>query len=246
VVRALVLVARRAERLSELADELRRSHASLRISVQRCDLVDRAAVDRMLEAATAEVGELDILVNAAGLGDFALLESTTWEKLEQMLRLNVVALTYLTRRALEPMLRRGRGGVLNVSSGLGLVFLPGFAAYAGTKHYVTAFSESLRSELRGTGVVVSQVCPGPVATEFHEVAGNPPDIRAIQGLMQISAERCARIALRAFARGRALVVPGLLAKLFIGLGRLAPRRLLRGVLRVFARMLRKRRSIVDR
>jgi hypothetical protein len=239
VVRALVLVARRAERLSELADELRRGHASLRISVQRCDLVDRAAVDRMLEAATAEVGELDILVNAAGLGDFALLESTAWEKLEQMLRLNVVALTYLTRRALEPMLRRGRGGVLNVSSGLGLVFLPGFAAYAGTKHYVTAFSESLRSELRGTGVVVSQVCPGPVATEFLEVAGNPLG-REIPPLIQMSAERCARIALRAFGRGRALVVPGLLMKLFLGLGRLTPRWFLRGVLALFARVLRKR------
>ena len=245
LARALVLVARREERLVELAEELRARHGSLRISVQRCDLADRPAVDRMLGAAVGEVGEIDVLVNSAGFGDVALLESASWQKLEQMVQVNVVALTYLTRRLIEPMLRRGRGGVLNISSSLGLIFLPGFAAYSGTKHYVTAFSESLRSELRGTGVVVSQVCPGPVATEFLEVAGNPLG-RDVPRFLQISAERCARIALRAFARGRALVVPGLLMKLSIGLGRLTPRWLLRGVFALFARMLRKRQPMVGR
>ena len=120
------------------------------------------------------------------------------------------------------MLARGRGGILNVSSGLGLTFMPGAAVYSGSKHYVSAFTESLRLELRGTGVVVSQLCPGPVATEFLDVAGNPVG-RPVPRLLELSAEQCARVALRGFARGRALIVPGLVARILIGLGRITPR-----------------------
>src|SRR5262249_14449140 len=131
---------------------------------------------------------------------------------------------------------RGRGGVLNISSGFGLEFMPGFAAYVGSKHFVTGFSESLRAELRSAGIVVSQACPGPVATEFAEVAGTFPLPRALQ----YGAEQCARAIVRGFARGRALILPGLMMKLLFGLRALTPRPVRRLIYGWVADQMRRR------
>ena len=180
----------------------------------------------MLAAAQDEVGPIDVLINNAGFGDVCLFERSSWSKLEQMIRLNMLSLTHLTHRLLGPMLERGKGGVLNVSSGFGLTFTPSVAVYAGTKHYVTCFTEVLRLECRGTGVVVSQLCPGPVATEFLDIAGNPTG-QQVPGVVEISAARCARVAIAGFLGGKALIVPGLVFKLLLWLGRLTPRFMLR-------------------
>jgi hypothetical protein len=236
---ALALVARRADRLEELAAELSAQHPRLRVVPLPGDLADGTAVTALVARAQQAVGHVDVLINNAGLADFALFERAAWDKLQQQLQVNVLALTRLTHALLPPMLARGRGGILNVSSGFGLVFMPAFAVYAATKHYVTAFSESLRLELRGTGVAVSQLCPGPVTTEFLEVAGNPTG-RAVPSLVELTPERCARVALRGFARGRALIVPGALLRLLLGLGRATPRALLRLVLGWAAGWLRRR------
>src|SRR6185295_7557808 len=109
------------------------------------------------------------LINNAGLGDHGLFESSDWSRIELMLNVNVVALTRLTR-ALLPELIQARGAVLNVSSVASLLPLPKLGVYAATKAYVTSFSEALRAELRGTGVSVTALCPGPVDTEFFGVA----------------------------------------------------------------------------
>ncbi len=236
--RALVLVARRGDRLAELAGELQARHPALQISVQPCDLASREETGRMVKRAVEAVGTIDVLVNNAGFGDLSFLEQASLEKIERMVRVNVLALTQLTVELLGPMLRRGRGGILNVSSTLGLIFLPAAAAYAGTKHYVTSFTESLRAELRGTGVAVTQVCPGPVSTEFMAVAGNPTPY-AVPSLLQLSPERCARAALRGFARGKALVIPGALMPLLMALGRLTPRPILRFVLSWVGKLIRR-------
>jgi hypothetical protein len=236
--RALVLVARREDRLEELARELKARHPGLHLSVQPCDLASRDETSAMLTAAMQAVGSIDVLVNSAGFGDLTLLERSSFEKVERMIRVNVLALTQLTHDLLGPMIRRGRGGILNVSSTMGLMFLPAAAVYAGTKHYVTSFTESLRAELRGTGVVVTQVCPGPVATEFMAVAGNPTPY-AVPKIFELNAERCARIALRAFGRGKALVIPGALMPVLMALGRLSPRPILRFVLSLLGRLIRR-------
>jgi uncharacterized protein len=236
--RALILVARRRDRLDELKQELEQKHPSLLVNIQACDLIDEAATDGMLDAVQAEVGDVDILINNAGFGDIALFEKTRWEKLDQMIRLNVLSLTRLTHRLLDGMLRRSRGGILNISSGLGLTFFPGAATYAGTKNYVTCFTEALRLELRGTGVVVSQVCPGPVRTEFYDIAGNPLD-RPLPSFLFIDPDRCARIALSGFSRGKALIMPGLVMRLLVSLSRLTPRPLLRLFLRLVPIFLRR-------
>jgi len=238
-VKALVLVARRRERLEALASELRAQRPALVVDVQVCDLGDLDAVDRMLAAVAEAVGDVDVLVNNAGFGVIAPFERCDWTKMHQMIRVNVLALTYLTNRLLGSMVARRRGGILNISSGFGLTFTPLAAVYIGTKHFVTGFSESLRLDLRELGVCVTQVCPGPVDTEFESVAGNPTG-QKVPKILEISAEHCARTAVRSFERGRALVVPGFVAWLVMGMGRITPRWLLRLVFAGIAGRIRRR------
>lgn len=236
-VKVLVLVARRQERLEALAQELREQVQRTEIEVAPADLSRPEEVEALCAHLLDEHGGVDILVNNAGLGDFDLFERCDPAKLQTMLGVNMVGLTLLTRRLLPGMVARGRGGVLNISSSFGLTWMPFFSAYLGTKHYVTAFSEALRCELGGTGVVVTQVCPGPVATEFEERAGNKT-FQEVPGFLQISAERCAEASLAAFERGRALVVPGLGMKVVAFAGSWTPRWLLRLVMGGLGRYLR--------
>jgi uncharacterized protein len=237
----LVLVARRADRLGALAAELGARHPRLRLALMPCDLVDRAATDAMLDRVAAEVGPVDTLINSAGMGSIGVFDRTDWDQIEQMVRINVLALTYLSWRLLPPMLARRRGGILNVSSGFGREWLPGFAAYAASKHYVTALTETLRAEARSAGVVVSQLCPGPVATEFEAVAKNPTG-QEVPGFLQISPERCARAAVAGFARGRAMIIPGVAIVLLLGLGGLVPRSIKRWVYPWVAGWFRRRQG----
>lgn len=232
----LVLVARRRGRLEELAASL--SHTPSVFEVRPCDLTDPVATAALGEAVVAEHGRVDVLVNNAGMGDIGLFEACDPAKLERMLAVNVVGLTVLTRAVLPAMVAAGRGGVLNVSSGFGLVTSPGFSAYVGTKHYVTGFSESLRSELAGTGVRVVQVCPGPVATEFEAVAGNPLG-QGVPSVVELSAGQCAEEALAAFDRDRALLVPGWAGWALVHLGWWTPRVLMRAVSGLGGRLLRR-------
>ena len=241
---ALIIVARRESRLQELATELRAAHSALTVSVQPCDLGDLAAVDAMLARVAEEVGPVDVLINCAGLGDIGVFDLADWSKLRLMVDVNCTALTYLTHRLVPGMRDRRRGGVLNVSSGFGLVFMPGVAVYAASKHYVTAFTEGLRLDLVGTGVVVSQVCSGPVDTEFEEVAGNPTGME-VPSLILLSPERCAAVALRGFRRRRALIVPGFWIGLLLWLGRLTPRPVSRLIYRWMAPALRRRELAID-
>ncbi|AKT38632.1 SDR family NAD(P)-dependent oxidoreductase [Chondromyces crocatus] len=237
--RTLILVARRKERLEALREELNRKTPGLQVVVFGCDVTDRARTDELLAAIEAEVGDVDVLINNAGYGDIGAFDLAGWDKTEGMIALNVTALTYLTHRLVPGMVARGRGGVVNVSSGFGLTFGPGMAAYIATKHFVTSFTEGLRLDLAGTGVRVTQVCPGPVATEFHDTVGNFTGMD-VPGPLMISAERCASAIVRSLDRGRALVVPGFLMWVLISLGTLSPRWLLRLLFAPAARALRKK------
>ena len=113
---------------------------------------------------------IDLLINNAGLGDIGPFATSELQRVKEMLAVNMTALTLLTRLLLPGMIARRRGAILNVSSSAGFLPIAGFAVYAATKAYVTSFSEAIRAELRGTGVVVTSLCPGPVRTEFTEVA----------------------------------------------------------------------------
>ncbi|MEZ4473608.1 MAG: SDR family NAD(P)-dependent oxidoreductase [bacterium] len=230
----LILVARRRERLEALAEELRAGRPGLTVQVETCDLADPAALAALVD----RLPPIDILINNAGMGDIGLFERSDPAKTDLMMRINMTAPVGLTRALLPGMVARGRGGVLNISSGFGMTVMPGFAAYCATKHFVTAFTEALRMELSGTGVVATQSCPGPVATEFEAVAGNPTG-QKIPEFLEQSAADCARISLRAFERGRAMITPGIAATVLIGLGRMTPRWLQRLIFARGGRYLRR-------
>ncbi len=221
----LVMLARRADRLEALQTELMARHPDLTVVVLPADLSDEHDVDRALAAVCQQVGHIDVLVNNAGVGDSALFDRTTWSRTRAVLATNVLAVAQLTAALVPGMVARGRGGVLNIGSGAGLTVLPAAAAYSGSKHFVDGFTEALRVDLAGTGVVVTQVCPGPVDSEFDTAAGSaggmtggPPQF------LRIGAEQCAREALAGFDRAAPMVFPGRAYRLLMRLLPLVPRR----------------------
>src|SRR5207253_2448925 len=137
------------------------------------DLAERAQPNELIAGLEREKIDVDLLINNAGFGDSGPFATSDPRHNEQMMLVNMVALTSLTRHLLPKMIARKRGGILNVSSSAGFLPIPDFAVYAATKAYVTSFSEALRAELRGTGVSVCTLCPGPVHTEFQQIAKRP-------------------------------------------------------------------------
>lgn len=205
----VVLVARRLDRLEKLRAELLAHYAGLKVIVLAADLSDEREVEGMLGQVSEQVGPIDVLVNNAGVGDSVLFDRSDWTRTRQVLHTNVLAVAQLASALVPGMVQRGRGGVVNIGSGAGLTVMPNAAAYVGSKHFVAGFSEALRADLAGTGVMVTQVCPGPVDSEFDQVAGSEGGmLGAPPRFFRISAARCAREALAGFERGDALVFPG--------------------------------------
>ncbi len=207
--RTLVLIARREDRLEELADQLAAACPELEIGVIGADLAQAAVrvdvANKILQAGL----QPDLLVNNAGLGDYGEFLSAEWPKVEAMLEVNIDALTHLTHLLLPAMVNSGGGAILNVSSLASYLPIPDFAVYAATKAYVTSFSEALRIELRDFGVRVTAVCPGPVSTEFGDVARRSDDAKLpVKEAFRVSPERVVADALEAVDRDRARVVPG--------------------------------------
>lgn len=206
----LVLVARRMDRLQSLKEDLLAINPDLRVECRRVDLSNAEQVEALCAELTDDNFDLDFLINNAGFGDVGPFESSEWRKIERMLQVNAVALTSLCHR-LIPLLRRHRpGAILNVSSIASLLPLPNLAVYAATKAYVSSFSEGLRAELRGTGISVTHLCPGPVDTEFQRVAAREgqPEHQHAPDFVKVDVHEVARVALRAVAHDQARAIPG--------------------------------------
>src|SRR5437763_14532193 len=221
--RSMILIARRDDRLIELADELHRQYPKLDVHIRKVDLADLVQLQNFLEWLDRENLEVDLLITNSRLGDSGSFAKSDPVRNNQITLLNATALTSLTRHLLPQMISRGQGGILNVSSSAGFLPIPGSAVYAASKAYVTSFSESLRVELRGTGVSVCAVCPGPVATEFQQVAkreGAKPNIGP--KFLVVSVQQVVRDAIAALESDRPLVIPGLAMKLVMFLTRLTP------------------------
>jgi len=224
---ALVLVARRTERLEVLKSELERP--GLTIHCRPADLSDSAEIDGLVEWLAAEGVEVNFLINNAGLGDRGRFDTSDWERVQQMLDVNIGALTRLTHALLPTLKAQAGAAILNVSSVASLVPLPKLAVYAATKAYVTSFSEAIRAELRGSGVRVTTLCPGPVHTEFGQVAErnvNPDEVQPPDGL-RVPAQQVVAEALEAVDRDRARIIPGWRVALFMALVTALPMALLR-------------------
>lgn len=240
--KTIVLVARRVARLEELKRALLEHRSSLRVEMIPCDLSSREDLAKLV----AEVGErgveVDVLVNNAGVGMKGMFERADVAKTTFMIDVNVTSLTLLTLAFLPRMVERRSGGVINISSGFGLGVTPMFAAYLATKHYVTGFTEGLCADLAGTGVVVTQVCPGPVRTEFEQTMGNASGTK-VPAFIEISAEHCARSAIRAFERRRAMAVPGITMKIVMLINALSPRFMRRAFAGLLGRIVRKKQLV---
>jgi short-subunit dehydrogenase len=230
--RSLILVARREQELSELRDELSQQYPNLTVHIRKTDVADLAQLKELMAWLDYEKIDVDLLINNAGLGDSGPFATSDPIRNEQMMLVNMVALTSLTRHLLPPMIARKRGAILNVSSSAGFLPIPGFAIYAATKAYVTSFSEALRAELHGTGVSVCALCPGPVHTEFQEVAKRPGGQRQDgPEFVHVSVEQVVRDALTGLEADRPLVIPGLAMKIVMLLVRITPMPILRWVSR---------------
>jgi len=205
----LVLVARRDSLLKELASELEESHPSLKVATVNCDLAECEGRNHLLNFLSHENLYPDCLVNNAGMGDYGEFRTSDWEKTRSMIRLNMEALTHLTH-ALTPGLIAQEGAVINVSSLAGDLPIPDFAVYAATKAYVTSFSEAIRLELRGHGVRVLAVCPGPVKTGFGDVARRATTTKLpIQESFYVPASQVVEDSIRSLYLDQPRVYPGL-------------------------------------
>src|SRR5207244_8039571 len=226
--RSLILIARREQKLNELRDELNQEYPKIAISFRRTDLANLTELNELLEWLDHKGIDVDLLINNAGVGDSGAFATSNPIRNEQMTLVNIVALTTLTRHLLPRMIARRCGGILNVSSSAGFLPIPDFAVYAASKAYVTSFSEALRAELRRTGVSVCCLCPGPVHTEFQEVAKRPggqPDTGP--EFVFVSVEEVVRDALAALEADRPLVIPGFPMKIGMFLVRIIPLPILR-------------------
>ncbi len=204
----LVLVARRREALESLASELRARHPALTVDVVTCDLAEQQEVDALVARLGADLPAIDLLVANAGVGHDGLFERTDPAALRRIISVNVTATTELLRAVVPGMTKRRSGAVLVIGSGAGLTLMPLQAGYTASKHYVHALTQSLRAEVASAGVTVTEVCPGPVATEFDAVAGKPPATSGFGKALRMSADACAAAALAGLHRGAAVVYPG--------------------------------------
>jgi short-subunit dehydrogenase len=222
----VVLVARRRERLDELADELRTAH-SVAADVMPLDLGDPAARKELADRLSRDT--IAGLCNSAGFGTSGSFHMLPLERECEQVTLNALALMELTHAALPGMVERGAGAVLNIASIAGFQPLPGMAIYSATKAFVQTFSEAVHEELHGTGVSCTVLCPGPVPTEWAAIADAE---RFSVGIAQVSPHDVADAAIDGMVHGKRSVVPGIVPKVVSLGGRFAPRSLLLPALRI--------------
>lgn len=219
----LVLVARDEPRLQAVAKELRERH-QVEVSVVALDLAGQRAGTQLLERLRQEGHLPQILVNNAGFGHFGEFHSIPVERDLGMIQLNIAALTELTKGVLPEMLKARSGRILQVASTAAFQPGPFMAVYYATKAYVLSLSEALHEELRGTGVTVTTLCPGPTATGFQSAA-KLEGSRLFKSLAVATPESVARAGFSGTIAGKRLVIPGWMNRASVLFASLAPRAL---------------------
>jgi uncharacterized protein len=214
----LVLVARRGDRLERLKQELEAGFG-VQVMVIARDLTDADAVKGVFEATEKANLAIDVLVNNAGFGHYGLFADSPWEKEDRMIRLNITALTHLTKLYLPGMISRGYGRILNVASVAAFIPGPLMSVYFATKAYVTSFSEALANELKGTGVTVTTLCPGATRSGF-QAAAEVGEVKMMSIDKLPSSAEVAQFGYEAMMRGKTTVVHGRSNRWMIRLSRL--------------------------
>lgn len=205
----LVLAARREDRLKELA-----ASCKAQCKIVKCDLSRQEDTVRLFE----DNRDIDILINNAGFGVFGELDKTDGARENEMINVNIKAVHFLTKMYVKEFKRRGSGRILNVASTAAFFPGPMFSSYYASKAYVLRLSLAVREELRRekSPVKISVLCPGPVRTEFNDVAG----VHFAVG--SVSAQYAAKKAVRGLMRGKRIIIPGFTIKLSALLSKLSP------------------------
>ena len=205
----LIIVARRREKLEELKEELKTN-----VEIVCLDVSKKENCYKIFE----EYKDIDILVNNAGFGLFGHFDTTELDKELNMIDTNIVAVHILTKLYLQEMKRKNNGYILNMASIAGFMPGPLMATYYATKNYVVALTRAIQKELKKekSNVKISVVCPGPVKTEFNEVAGVKFCIRGV------SSEYVAKYAINQMLKGKGLILPSFLIKCVKILVKIAP------------------------
>jgi uncharacterized protein len=206
----VILVARIADKLASLASEIEANY-QVRTHVLPVDLAEDNAARQLVNRLTQSKLRVDFLVNNAGFGAVGNVADLTFERQASMIQVNVKALTELTRLVIPDMIQCNAGGILNLASTAAFQPGPGMAVYYATKAYVLSFSEALHEELRGTGVRVSCLAPGPTATGFGDDSGMTGSFLFRMGAM--NAKTVAQAGYRGLFRNQAIVIPGVKNKL---------------------------------
>jgi Short-chain dehydrogenases of various substrate specificities len=220
----VVLVARGEEKLAAVADELEQRYGVKAVALV-VDLARPDSPQEIYHALQQRAIPVHFLVNNAGFGLYGPFVETDWSIEREMLQVNVVALTHLTKLLVPDMVHRGEGRILNVASMAAFQPGPLMAIYYATKAYVLSFSEALAAELEGTGVTVTTLCPGPTKTNFDQRARLGVSKLFKRRFLMADASTVAAAGYRGMMAGQTLVIPGWSNKLLVQGQRLAPRKL---------------------
>lgn len=226
----LILSANNLERLTRSAERVRQE-SNAEIEVVAENLAIPGAAGRLVDEISKRGLNVDVLVNNAGFGVYGMFSDTEGVKETELLQVNVVALTELTKLLIGPMIKRKYGKILNVGSVAGFVPGPGMAVYYASKAYVLSFSEALANEVSGTGISVTLLAPGPTSTEFQSRAGMDEN-RAFSTMKPMSAARAARKGYQAMNRGQGIAIPGLTNKAVATMSRMVPREVIPAMVRM--------------
>jgi short-subunit dehydrogenase len=225
----LVLTARSGERLATLKKEVENLHG-IEARVLVADLADPRASAGLHEHLRSAGIAIDLLVNNAGFGMYGKFAESSLATELEMIQVNMISLVTLTKLFVRDMVAARRGRIVNVASTAAFQAGPMQSVYYASKAFVLSFSEAIGNELKGTGVTVTALCPGPTATGFQERA-NVGSLRGLRLMMRVSPEAVVRAGYNGVKRGRPVVVPGALNNFHVFLLRLAPRRLVTNVVR---------------
>ena len=225
----LVIIARSKEKLEELKIELQEKY-QVEVKVIVKDLAKKGAAGEVFEEIKTENINIDILVNNAGFGAYGFFKDIAWNRMEEMIQLNIIALAELTHLFLPEMVKRNSGKILNVASTAGFQPGPLMAVYYASKAFVLSFSEAVANELNNTNITVTALCPGPTESGFQKAA-SIEKVRLVRTGIVPTSEKVAAYGYDALMKGKKVAIEGGVNKMLVFSLRFAPRNLITSIVR---------------
>lgn len=223
----LIIVARNKNKLIEVKNKIEKE-CGIKVEIIQCDLSLNKEYEKIISFVEEKNISVDNLINNAGIGSFGFFHEEKNGFEEELININIIALTNLTKYFLKHMIKQSEGGILNVASTAAFVGGPKMAMYYSSKAYVLSLTEALHDEVKNLGIRISCLCPGPVKTSFQEKSGIKKSEKAKKYLMDSS--DVAKEAYFKFLKGKAIIIPGYKNKLLVLGSKLIPRALGRRII----------------